>query len=283
MISKAISIVLAGSFLWSCTKEAPKQTELTKEFSQEALTKFAQPNDEYFSANDELSKLDYKSYIRIPSGDYFYFIEKDIKDTIKSYIRDQGEPWERHVTKYINDHAQEGSSVLDIGAHIGIHSIGMAKAVGATGTVHSFEPVAKLFIELNSNLHLNGVSNAKTYRFAVGGPNDPEMIEMNSMPSDNEGGVSVGTGGNKAKLVTIDSLNIQNVSLAKIDVEGFENNVLEGMVNTLKKYHPVLLLEISKDYKKTSAFLKKLGYKLEPISKQRDYIAIPDKNLSKSS
>ena len=59
-----------------------------------------------------------------------------------------------------------------------------------------------------------------------------------------EGGVAVGTGGDRAELRPLDSFGFRNVSLLKIDVEGFEDEVLAGAERLIRESRPVILLEI---------------------------------------
>ena len=63
---------------------------------------------------------------------------------------------------------------------------------------------------------------------------------------------------------TIDSFNFNNVKLIKLDVEGYEFKALNGMINTLIKYCPKLIIEThtSELFKLCSDFLNKLNYKL---------------------
>jgi hypothetical protein len=103
----------------------------------------------------------------------------------------------------------------------------------------------------------------------------------------NEGGTKIGHGGDKAELRTIDSFGFRKVSLIKIDVEGFEDDVIEGAKETIQRYHPILIVEIAKgkDYQKASPRIKalidqskerivKLGYSIKPID-SHNFLATP--------
>jgi hypothetical protein len=63
--------------------------------------------------------------------------------------------------------------------------------------------------------------------------------------------------------------------LIKIDVEGWENEVLDGALQTIKRFHPVILIEISRNFKETSGKLFDLGYSLFYLNCSDDYLALP--------
>ena len=56
--------------------------------------------------------------------------------------------------------------------------------------------------------------------------------------------IAVGAGGERVEMRTSDSFGFQNVSLVKIDVEGFENEILAGAERLIRESRPVTLLEI---------------------------------------
>jgi FkbM family methyltransferase len=231
---------------------------------------------EYLAA---FSLAEYKVY-EVEGQGRFYL--DDVDDLIKRRLR-LGILWEPYVVALIPQHVKPGTTVIDAGAHIGAHTINMAKAAGREGRVYAFEPQRKIYRELVRNIELNNLRNAVPLRYALGDRHS--VIEMSKSEAGNEGGTAVGSGGDKAELRTIDSFGFRNVSFIKIDVEGYEDQVLEGAAQTLKEQHPVLLVEIqgSEDYEKASpeirlrieqtiARLKAIGYAVKRVSR-RDYLA----------
>ena len=111
-----------------------------------------------------------------------------------------------------------------------------------------------------------------------------------------EGGVAVGAGGDRAELRPLDSFGFQNVSLLKIDVEGFEDEVLAGAERLIRDNRPVILIEIlggksypgaptrglhppatPQDLERIHATWRRIeafGYRVRPVL-DYDYIALP--------
>lgn len=236
----------------------------------------------------------------IPAFGYsgHYFIDST-DDLIKNHLAN-GEMWENPIEQLIVKHVRPGSKVLDIGAHIGTHSFTMSKFVGESGEVLAFEPQPKLFRELFWNAALNNTKNIICYSAAVG--SECGKIETSVINPRNEGDtplisptLSMGNWSYTVKggtgifvdLLTIDSLNLDNVSLIKIDVEGMENAVLDGARNTILRNKPTIILEIMGGWRPevapdeiveqiefTKRKVRNLGYDLTRISRW-DYLATP--------
>jgi FkbM family methyltransferase len=187
---------------------------------------------------EEFPRDQYK--IRNVPGLGTFFLDSP-KDFLKDVLR-KGIIWEPHIVEKLVKFVRAGSTAIDAGAHIGTHTITMAKAVGSDGRVYAFEPQKKIFRELYYNLGLNDLENVVALRYALG--DKPGIIEMNPVNEGNEGGTGVGSGGDKAELRTIDSFKFRDVSVIKIDVERFEDAVLEGAKKTIMTQKPFIIVEI---------------------------------------
>ena len=157
-----------------------------------------------------------------------------------------------------------------------ISTISLARSVGPQGVVYAFEPQRKIYRELVKNIELNQLQNVVPLRFAVGA--EPGVIEMVSV-AGRDGLARVGQGGEEAELRTIDSFGFKNVSLIKIDVEEYEGHVLTGALETIRTWHPVIVVEIlgttiydqvspdtRRSIDRTRKIFKDLDYDLEYIS-----------------
>jgi FkbM family methyltransferase len=204
---------------------------------------------------------------------FSYFIEKDKKiDGIKKAVS-SGQVWEEDFIQIMAKYIRPGSTVIDAGAFIGTHTLAMAKLTGRHGRVYAFEPQKKVFRELVFNLIENNVHNVTPLRFALG--EDIRIVEMEKPVNGLEGLVKVGQGGDQVELRTLDSFSLRNVSFIKIDVEGYEANVIEGSRETIaNNRNPPILIEIWGDVEKVFNMLEDFGYSVTPLP-HRDYLALP--------
>lgn len=140
-----------------------------------------------------------------------------------------------------------GKIVVDAGANIGLFSL-YARALGAK-KVHSFEAVAETCKILRRNLALNG--SLKAVNIALGAEKGRAELKFNtrgegsSMIDCGEAGVNSGitySGRRMVKVAPLDALVKGRVDFIKIDVEGYEKEVLLGAARIIKEYKPVLSL-----------------------------------------
>lgn len=164
---------------------------------------------------------------------------------------------ERLFLEKILTSLKEGDVVYDIGSSIGIHTVFMAKRVGDEGRVFAFEPEESSNIELRSNIDLNSLSNVEMFKVALGN----EFTEGSLSSGGGTGDFSLlsqskESFGSKVKVVPGDYLiqkeKLLLPNLVKIDVEGYEYYVLQGLESTIKQekcrmicceIHPNLLPE----------------------------------------
>jgi FkbM family methyltransferase len=224
-------------------------------------------------------------YQRYDVPDVGSFFVDDPVDMIKQVIV-AGDKWERHSFDLLAEHIVPGSVVVEVGAHIGTHTVRIGQLAGPWGRVYAFEPQRKIYRELHHNLALNGLTNVVAMRMAIGS-GATRVIEMNPTTPGNEGGTGVGAGGDAAELRSLDSFHFERVSLLKIDVETYENEVLDGAVDTIRRNRPVILIEImggtdletaSPDVLEkiavTRGKLEALNYSVSQVFKH-DYLARP--------
>jgi FkbM family methyltransferase len=176
---------------------------------------------------------------------------------------------------------------IDVGANIGQHSLFMSKYCKQ---VHSFEPYVVVREKLEQKIQVNNIENIIIHPFGLGKEN--EELEFFAPQGGNTGTGSFlsshATGNNKSvgrlKLLNgdeyIDRLRLRKVDLIKIDVEGFEKNVLIGLRKTLEIYRPIIFLEFSGDTRDSLTCFDDLrslvpkGYKFGFISTNRQSYGI---------
>src|SRR5512141_1091170 len=160
-----------------------------------------------------------------------------------------------------------GQVIVEVGANIGAHTLLLAQLSGVGGKVLAFEPQRIVFQTLCANLALNSITNVHCFHAAVGGTPGHVVVPLLDYSRDgNFGGLELGSHaqGESVPLLTIDSLNLPRCDFLKIDVEGMEQQVLEGAVKTIAMHSPVLYVE--NDRKEKAAplirFIDSLGYNM---------------------
>ena len=141
---------------------------------------------------------------------------------------------------------------IDIGANIGYFSLHAAKAVRQTGTVWSFEPASLMFKQLQQHIDINKLSNISAVKKGVSNKNSNGVLYLSSDKNYGSTGLQPGdefSGETEdISLVKLDDFvlehNIKNIRAVKIDVEGHEPQVLQGMLQILKEHKPAVLIEI---------------------------------------
>ena len=127
---------------------------------------------------------------------------------------------------------QPGDVVFDIGAHVGIHTILMAKTVGENGCIVAFEPDTKTYVKLLNNINLNLLRNVQSISIALGNNFHEAMIHNGRIMDDSKNEIR-----GKVKIIPGDALvkekKLPVPQVVKIDVEGFEYFVISGLQKTL--------------------------------------------------
>ena len=174
----------------------------------------------------------------------------------------------------IKNYLLDGDIVVDAGANIGIYSLWMSRFTGVRGKVYAFEPDGNNYFSLNNNINLNSLAlYIIPVQKAVGNING--IISFTS-GLDGENHINKNDMNNtvNVKCVKLDDFfveyGIDHVSYMKVDVEGFELDVLRGCVNyiTAKKIE-IIQLEINQTMRNSgyntdqlTDFLNTHGYQL---------------------
>ena len=179
----------------------------------------------------------------------------------------------------VKKHIKKFRVCLDIGAHVGTSAMRYSDYFE---NVFSFEPIPDLFECLEYNTQ--DLKNVEINNVAVGQKYEQVKIYVNTnnsaasvVESENTSDLIATRWGNKkrkdfqemptieAQCVPIDSFNFENVDFIKIDTEGYNIEPLKGMINTIKKWSPVIQLErgtSEHSINVANEFLFKHGYKI---------------------
>jgi FkbM family methyltransferase len=165
--------------------------------------------------------------------------------------------WQPEIWNSLAPSLPPGAVFLDVGAHIGYFSIKAAVRVGKTGRVVAFEPNPGTLKELNDNVKANRTENVIVEPIAC--TDREQMLTLYAAPELNTGASSLSR---ENASVSVDEaprayavrgrpiddvvreLNLTRVDAIKIDVEGAELSVLRGTLDTLRRFHPKLVIEV---------------------------------------
>lgn len=123
---------------------------------------------------------------------------------------------------------------VDIGAHVGLWSMWLAESFRE---VVAFEPVPEHVACFEENV---AQSNVKLYPVALGEKRGSIELEL---VAHNSGQAHVGQGWLEVEMIALDDLLLDKVDLIKIDVEGYEPQVLAGAMETIERCRPLVVVE----------------------------------------
>ena len=186
------------------------------------------------------------------------------------------------ATKLLMETLKPGMNAVDIGGNIGYYAMMEARLVGPEGKVIAIEPMPDNSEQLCNNIKNNGYQNIHIHKMAIGDRDGTALMYIS--PRSNWHSLHpppTSKGEMKVPVSTLDSLlvpyNLPSVDLVRMDLEGYEIVVIEGMRRTLETYGPRLLVEIHPYLVGTAAIekylrtLEDLGYGIEwMVEQERD-------------
>lgn len=195
------------------------------------------------------------------------------------------EPQELQILREIARHAQ---IVFDVGANVGWYTLNIARAIARRGGhLYAFEPIPSTFQTLQENVRLNALQSCTTLsqlglgekaddvEFYV--PNVTGSVAASQRPLfEQQDNRKV-----RARIVRLDDFvaerALKRLDLLKCDIEGGELAMLKGGLDTLRRFRPVLFLELLRKWSKAYGYhpndvltlLKREGYAAYAIGERR--------------
>jgi FkbM family methyltransferase len=187
--------------------------------------------------------------------------------------------YDRRELELVREHLGEGDFV-DVGAHVGLYTV--AAAIQGPGCVLAFEPNPSARVQLAGNVALNGLRNVLVVPRAAGDAPGSAHLHVPRTPDPSFSSLAAGRFDEgepiEVEVTTVDA-EVEAAglrpSVVKIDVEGGELAVVDGMRRTLQRDRPVLLVEVSESSARElarrldgySGF--RVGRRLEPLESGR--------------
>ena len=243
--------------------------------------KFIQEQEKRYSFLKEISSQIKGGSLILDVKDYKGTFEIDFRSDVLQRLLIYND-YEKEIVQLIEKYIDPKKDVLDVGANIGLHTVLFSKLINANKKVLAFEPTPNALKYLRNNLHNNncddkviiydGIATDSNGQFELNiieGMEEYSAVSKINHPNvHGKKSVAIKVQGN-----TIDAVVAQydlNPGFIKIDTEGAEHFVFEGAKETINKYKPVIISELSDNLLKAQGFncerifenLKRIGYKI---------------------
>ncbi len=214
-----------------------------------------------------------------PEGQRFVFTEYcgDISVNVDTRYKVERIMWsglyEPALIRFLQSQNIAGWHCFDVGANVGAISLVLAKLVGETGSVTSFEPGPPNLVRLRANIALNPKLASRVEVVEAGVGSRPGELWWEEEAGNPGNALLSDHGTHRIVVLTIDDFvrnrNVQRLDFMKIDVEGMELEVMIGARQTLQAFHPILYFETLPRYVSAGAskqdmrsFLEDCGYEI---------------------
>ena len=183
---------------------------------------------------------------------------------------------------------KERLRIYDVGANIGAHTLAFAKVAPGRVAIRAFEAQRQIFYMLCGNVAINGLRDVHCHHVAVG-RRGGDVLEIELPDYDQPGnfgglelvppvrsdnGSMIKRGRESVTTVSLDDYD-EAVDFVKMDIEGMEDQALEGAASMFRQYRPACFLEIAKtDAQAVLSFFRALDY-VGFLNATGDLIALP--------
>jgi FkbM family methyltransferase len=166
------------------------------------------------------------------------------------YLSEMSSDFEPYMVQIFNSLIKKNDVIADIGANIGMTALLFSDLAQS---VYAFEPSPSTFQILQNNLNLNSISNVQAINIGLGLKSENLTI---TFAKNNRSGGFVSEkirpdDGHISENISIETLDnfFSNhhvvPNFLKIDVEGFEQNVVKGGLNFINKHNPTVVMEMN--------------------------------------
>jgi FkbM family methyltransferase len=200
--------------------------------------------------------------------------------------------YEQKTTELFESLVEPGMVVVDIGGHVGYYSMLAAQKTGPTGRVYTFEPDPDNFELLSKNAAINGYDNITLINKAVSKSAGTATLHVSALDNGRHSIFNhqiPQSGSFEVETISLDAFlkdqGSPNVGLIKIDVEGAEEDALNGMdqllretgkINMIIEFNPVLLQDAGVNLQEFLEMPSKWGFIVEVIDDEQGSIPLPE-------
>ncbi|HCC70638.1 MAG TPA: hypothetical protein DEQ09_05735 [Bacteroidales bacterium] len=182
-----------------------------------------------------------KVYFRIISMSFFILYNSGLLKFFKKF----------KMHYFVSKLIKKGDTIIDIGANLGYYTNIFSRSTGKDGIVWAVEPVPLYCEILKKNTHRN--SNVIVLPYALG---DRESVELMGIPGNqpyrhgltrilkNEKDRNNTSREVEVKTPELLFSNIERIDYIKCDIEGYENKVIPGFIEIIKRDKPIIQIEL---------------------------------------
>lgn len=204
--------------------------------------------------------------VTIERGDRSYRIVNPGPGRVGSKLAN-GEPYEKKLLQEIQ-HLGLSGTAFDVGAHIGNHSLWLAGICGLT--VHAWEPFDASRVQLEHNLTLNPELPVTVHDWAAGASDTRGRFTSGMWIEfdPTRAGATMALDRGDVEVHRIDDrIDVDDLAVMKVDVEGMEADVLAGAVRHIERCRPVIYCEAHNRTasQKVADVIVPLGYRADKV------------------
>lgn len=179
----------------------------------------------------------------------------------QAFVRSQ--TYEAAATAFVRTHVRPGFTCVDVGANAGYYTVLMSRLVGSTGRVLAMEPAPDFLARLRAHVELNELTNVAILPVGIGDRDGEWSLNVAGCTATMVDGIVVrreppmdrpeaerailAARVLKVPILRLDEAleraGIREIDFLKIDVDGFEQQVLSGAEQTFSRRRPIILLE----------------------------------------
>lgn len=186
------------------------------------------------------------------------------EDTYFEALLQKSQLWEPEKLALALSHVKNLRTAIDVGAHVGLYASTLANNFNNVFAIEANKPTFDCLVK-----NMSAFDNVTSYNLAIGHKEERLSICRDATRDGNTGSYYVGPQNDfqvSVDMIRLDQLEFEAVDFLKIDVEGFETNVLRGGMVTIDKWSPVILMEEKRfkgryDLAPAGDILLAIGYK----------------------